>query len=323
MSFFPGSRIRPPVDYISRRRRVRIAVALSLVALAAFLLAIVGAAIDKGPFSSAGGSKPIPKSAILKVWNAKDYDSVLQSTGNSLGSKPIDPFYLVFNGFASFYKSVAMPESDERIALLDNSIISIRKALVSGRKIPVRAQAEYILGKAYYHKGSDYYDLAAEYLEASVNHGYVATDSHEYLGALYAGLHESSKALSHFEKALAAGKSDLLLLSTAKAYADAGETEKSENLLKEIIASGTDALIREKAGLLLGRIFLGRREFARAEELFGAVLSKNPDSADAYYELGLVYLEKGEPVRARAAWRKAVSIDPMHLASRQKLSEKL
>jgi hypothetical protein len=302
---------------------MRIIVVLSLFAILAFILALVGATIDKGPFSSAGGSRPVPKSAVLTEWKAKDYEMVLQSTGNSLGSKPIDPFYLVFNGLASFYKSVAMPESDERTALLDNTVVSIRKALATGGKIPVRAQAEYILGKAYYHKGSDYYDLAAEYLEASVSHGYVANDSHEYLGALYAGLRENSKAIAHFEKALLEGKTDLLLLSTAKAYADAGETAKSETLLQEIIASGTDALIREKAGLLLGVIFLGRREFARAEELFSAVLSKNPDSAEAYYDLGLVYQEKGEPVRARAAWRKAVSIDPMHQASRQKLSEKL
>ncbi len=323
MKFFSGTRIKPPVDYISRRRRMRIAVILSALAILAFALSVVGAAIDRGPFSSAGGSRPVPKSAILNQWKAKDYDTVLQSTGNSLGARPIDPFYLVFNGLASFYKAVAMPESDERTALLDNTVVSIRKALASGRKMPVRAQAEYVLGKAYYHKGSDYYDLAAVYLEASVGHGYVANDSHEYLGALYAGLGQSSKAIGHFEKALEVGKSDLLLLSTAKAYAEAGENGKSEALLQEIISTGTDALIREKAGLLLGNIFRGRREFARAEEFFNAVLSKNPDSADAYYNLGLVYQDKGDPVRARAAWRKAVSIDPMHQASRQKLSEKL
>lgn len=125
MKFFSGTRIKPPVDYISRRRRMRIAVILSALAILAFALSVVGAAIDRGPFSSAGGSRPVPKSAILNQWKAKDYDTVLQSTGNSLGARPIDPFYLVFNGLASFYKAVAMPESDERTALLDNTVVSI------------------------------------------------------------------------------------------------------------------------------------------------------------------------------------------------------
>jgi Flp pilus assembly protein TadD len=36
----------------------------------------------------------------------------------------------------------------------------------------------------------------------------------------------------------------------------------------------------------------------------------NPQESDAYFEMGTIYQQRGEPVKARAAYAKAVEISP-------------
>jgi tetratricopeptide (TPR) repeat protein len=234
----------------------------------------------------------------------------------------MDAFYLSFRGLASFYKGMDLPEGEDRAALVDEAIVSLRKALAVGGGMP-KAQVEYVLGKAYYIKGDSYYDEAVKYLEQSIASGYLASDSREYLALSYVGLGDPAKAVTSFEIALEHSRADLLLIAAAKAYVDAKDPIKAEALLLEAIANGKDDVAKESGRFLLGDIYRARGDLDKAEEQYGLILGKDVASAEAHYRLGLVAQAKGDPVRARAEWRKAVSIDPMHAAARQKLSEKL
>jgi len=118
-------------------------------------------------------------------------------------------------------------------------------------------------------------------------------------------------------------RSDLLLIAAAKAYVDDGLPVKAEALLLEVLANGQDDLAKENGRFVLGDIYKARGDNAKAEEQYVLILDKNPASAEAHFRLGLAYQITGDPIKARAEWRKAVSIDPMHAAARQKLSEKL
>ena len=139
----------------------------------------------------------------------------------------------------------------------------------------------------------------------------------------YAGLGEKEKAVKSFELALEKSRADLLLIAAAAAYADSGDNVKAEALLLEVIAKGKDELAKENGRFALGDIYKMRGDYARAEEQYALILAKDSSSAEAHYRLGLVSQLRGDPIKARAEWRKAVSIDPMHAAARQKLSEKL
>jgi predicted ATP-dependent Lon-type protease len=75
-----------------------------------------------------------------------------------------------------------LPDGEDKSALVDEAIISLRKALASGGQMP-KAQVEYVLGKAYFDKGDSYFDEAVKYLELSIAAGYLAADSREYLGS--------------------------------------------------------------------------------------------------------------------------------------------
>jgi tetratricopeptide (TPR) repeat protein len=236
--------------------------------------------------------------------------------------RPLDAFYLSFRGLASFYKGMDLPEGEERAALVDETVVALRKALASGGRMP-KAQVQYVLGKAYFDKGESYFDEAAKYLELSIASGYLASDSREYLALSYVELGNEAAAVKNFEAALAKSRSELLLIAAAKAYVEAKEPVKAEALLLEVLANGNDDLAKENGRFILGDIYKSRGDIGKAEEQYDAILSKNPASAEAYYRLGLVHQQMGDSIKARADWRKAVSIDPMHAAARQKLSEKL
>ena len=316
-------------SYLAQRRRKRLTWALVVVAVFGVGAGVLVRLQRSGALSAAAASRPVPKKKVLASWEGRKWDEVRADAVASLAAAPLDPFFLGFGGLASFYKAMELPEGEDRAALLDESVSSIRKALVvAGRGVP-RAQLEYVLGKAYYHKGPSYYDESAKYLEASVASGYSAADSREYLALAYAGLGDKEKAVSNFDAALEAadksgrGRSELLLLAAARAKLDSGAPDKAETLLVEAISKGTDELAREKCRFLLGDIYRARGEGARAEGQYALILEKDPESAEAHYRLGLVYQERGDPLRARSEWRKAVSLDPMHAAARQKLAEKL
>ncbi len=307
-----------------RKRLLRVILAVSLVAA-------VGVTAFGVPalYRSVRARNPeIPsEESILAAWNAKDYDGVLSLSGEGLARIPLDPFRLVLSGFASFYRGVGESDGEIRLKYMDDAIFSLRKALTFP-SVPFRSQVDYVLGKAYYQKGPYYMDEAVRFLDAAIQDSETRgepppQDILEYSAVAYSILGEPVRSVAAFEKALARGKTDLLLLAAARAYDLNGQKDKAEISALDALSLTEDSLVREKARFLLGALYLERKDFKLAEEQYNLILEMNPESADAHYHLGLIWQEKGDPVRARAAWRKAVSLDPMHTAARQKLAERI
>jgi len=296
---------------------------LALLSVLALAVGLYFTLDISGPFEEGSRAKPASKDAILKAWSSGDKAAVLEMTRSSIESSPLDPFYLTFRGFAAFYSSSEKSEGEEKAALLDEAVLSLRKALASGKTLPAKPEAEYVLGKAYYAKGEPWYDLAVSYMESALKDGYGGSDGDEYLAALYAGLDRHGEAIVHYEKALSRSRAELLLLAASKSYIAAGDREKAKNLLVEAIASGKDAVALQQARFLLGNLAEEEGDFAGAEAYYQAALDADPQSAEAWYRMGLVYQNRNDPVRARAAWRKAATLDPTHSGARQKLAERL
>jgi Tfp pilus assembly protein PilF len=322
MEFFSRKLENYTGSYLAKRRRRRITVTLVVVASAALLTAIGIRLAKSGAFEKVASGNAVPKAQILSDWSAQKWDLVRSESLSSLNVRPMDTFYLSFRGLASFYKGMDLPEGEDRAALIDEAVVSLRKALSVGGSMP-KAEIEYVLGKAYYIKGDSYYDEAVKYLELSIASGYVASDSREYLALAYVGLGDPAKAVQSFDLALEHNRAELLLVAAAKAYVDAKDPVKAEALLLEALANGKDDVAKENGRFILGDIYRARGDLDKASEQYDLILSKDAASAEAHYRLGLVSQAKGDPIRARAEWRKAVSIDPMHAAARQKLSEKL
>ncbi len=244
-------------SYLAKRRRKRAIIVIALVASAALLSGIGLRLAKSGAFDKINASRPVSKQKIVDEWKLKNWDSVRSDCLTSLASKPLDAFYLCFEGLASFYKGMDLPEGEDRAGLIEEAIASLRKAIATGKRLP-KAQVEYVLGKAYYDKGDSYFDESVKYLELSIEDGYLASDSREYLALAYVSLGDKAKAIKNFELALEKSRADLLLISAAKAYSDAGKSVKAEALLLEVLA-GKDDLAKENSRFILGDIYSGTK----------------------------------------------------------------
>ena len=322
MKSFPRNKETYTGSFLVLRRRRRFLLMLAIV-VSVTLFITLGIRMGKsGILTKMNTGHEVPKQKIISDWEAKKWDDVRTEAVFSLTVQPLDAFYLSFRGLSAYYKGMDLPEGDDRTGFLDEAVMSLRKAITTKMEMP-KAQVEYVLGKAYFAKGEYYFDEAVKYLELSVASGYIGVDTWEYLALAYVGLGEKTQAVKSFELALNWSRTDLLLLSAAKAYLDFGQQIKAEALLLELLASGKDDLAKENGRFMMGDIYKSRANLSKAEEQYSLILLKDPSSSEAHYRIGIIYQIMGNSIKARSEWRKAVALDPMHAESRQKLAEKL
>jgi len=318
--FIPGDRY----SFSSfRRRPQRGPRGFSLVLIIVVVLIVVGG----GLFLIVRGRLPVVFArasvnvTLSQLWNSRQYAAINARAEEILTSRPLDESALVYGGLAFFYQGVAAPTLEAKLPLFDNAIQYLRKALLIA-KAPLTATIDYVLGKAYYQKGKYYLDLAIKYLNRSIEGGYNANDTYEYLGLAYSDLGEYDNGASYFGKALAQNPSDLLNYILAQTYYKAGNLAKSEEYLQRTISraeDSKDSSLEVRGRFLLGRIDTDRKDYAKAEEQYQKILELDSNSADAHFFLGNLYERQDDKIKARAEWRAALRIDPSHNGARLKL----
>ncbi len=267
---------------------------------------------------------------LKSKWKSYDYQAVYDISSAILYEKPFNTTARTYNGYAAFFLAVSQSDLTESLTYLDESINSLRIALQTARFGSV-SQIEYMLGKAYFYKNLQssyhyYADLAVKYLLKAKKDGYKASnpkndDIPELLGLSYASLGMTMESISAFTEALLVRESDILLLSIAEQYHAVGQDTVAEQYLYRISQECKDEQIILKSRILMGNIYLEREEFDDAEREFNFVLEKNENSADALYGLGVVYESRGDLVKARSEWRKALRIQNNHPLALKKMSE--
>lgn len=308
-------------DPYLRKRRIRRIVKVGATLLALALAAVGLVAGARAVTTRLSKGKPT-KAETLALWEAKDYGALLAACDAALALDPLDPFFLVFRGFSAFYEGTASPDADTRSARMDETIFALRKALVD-EDAPLVPQARYVLGKAYYYKGADYYDESLAQLQAAVGEGYAPVDAWEYLALAAQGTGQVQLSLGYYTEAMSRfPESPELKLAAARACFDAGDLAKAESLSLAASSSTDDAYLLERADFILGDVYRATRRWDEAKARYSSIHERNPESADAWYFEGLVLADTGDAIGARAAWRKAISIDPMHAGARQKLAER-
>jgi tetratricopeptide (TPR) repeat protein len=272
---------------------------------------------------------------LTRLWEEGSYENVYGLSGSRLTAKPMDFFLLTLHGFSAYQLAVAQINDYDTQTYIDECIWSLRKALLC-KEGPEDLRIHYVLGKAYFSKGSGYADLAVKYLEAAREGNYPARDLPEYLGLAYASVQDYRKSVAAFSLALepipagfseeenpapeSGTPSDLLLLSIARSYLELGELDTAKAYLIRCVETSRDSNNMVSARLLLGDIFGKSGDNAGAEAQYLAILETSGENAEAHFQLGELYAAGGDPVRARAEWRRAVGIDPAHGLARTRLN---
>jgi len=255
---------------------------------------------------------------VLELWKNGSYDEIIANGKEQLKAVPMDVGTLVFSGFAYFHKGVSEVTVEKKLPLINQSIISLRKALLLP-DVPLIPQIHYILGKAYFHKGKFYSELAILHLQEAERLGYSATDINEYLGLSYSLVARYSEASQEFLKAVEKSPSDLLLWTLGETYFQMQQMDDAISYLHKAINKTKDRGLEQRCRFLLGDIYTKQKEFDGAQTEYNTILSKNENSADAHYYLGEIENLKGNKDAARAEWRKAFKIDPLHFNANQRL----
>ena len=262
--------------------------------------------------------------SLTKSWQEYDYEKVYDISRQILESKPFNNTALTYHGYASFYLAVSQIDTSLSQSFLDEAINSIRLALYNANKqlIP---QLQYMLGKSYFYKNtitSYYYaDLAIKYLTLAKENGYEADDIPEYMGLSYAALGKPMESISSFTEALLIRESDSLLLSIAEQYYKIGQTAAAKQYLYRIKKDSTDDSLILRSMNLLASIYIDEKNYSDAKIELNYILEKSPNSADAYYGMGIIYEKQGDLVKARAEWRKALKLQINHQGALNKLAQ--
>lgn len=254
---------------------------------------------------------------LKELWEKGSYEEILAITGHDLLSDPLDPVKLVFAGFSSFHTGLAQVVVEEKLKYMDESIRNLRKALLLPQT-PLIPQIHYILAKAYLYKGKYYSDLCIQHMNKALELGYVADDSYEYLGLAYSQIGKYSLSNENFLKALEVNQSDLLLWTLGHTNFQLQKYKESIDYLSQAIAKTQDRSLELKTRFLLAEVYTKIQDYISAEKEYNAILERNSNSADAYYYLGELYLAQGDYVKARAHWRRAIIIDPLHFNADQR-----
>jgi len=282
--------------------------------------AVLVAGVVTGILFYRNSAKSIPSmSAIYADWGASRYIDVYDKTKLVLSRRPLDGEALALRGFAAYYLYSAQNDTSEAQGYLSESIVSLRNAwyrVAPGEK----AKIAYILGKSYFHRGFYYADLAMKYLQFARDGGVTYPDLPEFIGLTADVLGKNEMAIASFTEALSGKPSDLLLFTLSRSYQKAGNVDKAKQYLSETIRVSGDELLQNKCRYEIGMILIAEGKVDEAESEFNTILEKEPNSADAQYGLGVVCETRGDLVKARAAWRRALRINPVHAGARQKMN---
>jgi len=255
---------------------------------------------------------------LVRLWNLQDYSAILSLTSETLEKNPMDPYSLLFSGFAGYHKAVSQISAEEVNFFLNSSIIHLRKALII-EDIPKKEIIYYILGKAYLLKGRYYADLAVFYLNEALSLGYENADTYEFLGEAYSYLGDFEKSIVHYEKALDMFQSDRLYLKIAEDCFRNGLYNKSAEYYKILISETRDESLKKKGLFQLGKLYYDIKNLKMARDTFSELTELDPTVAEAHFLLGETYHMLGEPAEARSEWLRTVRIDPEHRGARLRL----
>ncbi len=173
---------------------------------------------------------------------------------------------------------------------------------------------------ALFYESAKKYDLAEKtYLQAVEAAPKQDVTPLMNLGAYYARMKSSEKALDALQKAAEIKPEDLnIQVSIAQLQLDFNQTKEAEATVDKV-------LNKEKgnvgANFLKGRLYFARKDYANGIERFGLVVRESPKNAGAHYFRALCYLGKDEKNLAQQDLLKAVEMNPRLFEARLILAE--
>lgn len=256
--------------------------------------------------------------SISMLWENGSYAEVSSLAETKLLEHPMDREALLFAGYSRFFLAISRLSAEERTSDLDASIKHLRLLIARGG-IPHPEKINYILGKAYLLKGTYWADLAIYYLQLSLDEGYLAEDSFEFMGKAYSQLGEFENALYWYQKAAENHPTDRLLLTLGEEAFQLGLYDEAADYYWQSINGTRDESLKKRGLSQLGQLYYDVENYLMARGVLESLVSMEPGNQNYQFLLGETYHELGLDREARVAWHAVARINPRHVGALHRL----
>lgn len=239
-------------------------------------------------------------------------------------------------------------QAEARAAFLDAAgvIDRMRPELFERRPIFgfIAGLVDYTLGR---------YEKAEEHLEPFLRAHPASAPARKILGSIALARNDPGTAVTELELALRSAPDDYRLLSLlGQAYLRMGHAERATALLEqanrlgagdsdvrfnlamsryqagevEHAVDGLAAILEDdrehiQAGVVLTSVYIEQREFAKAVQVAGGLVARNPGDQALHNLLGSAEAGLGRTDAARVSFEKALALDPAYLPGRLNLAK--
>jgi len=276
--------------------------------------------------------RKIPELAIQNYQQAKTIDPNDLDTRMALG----DAYYNghLYNDALGEYKAVVEADSDYAEGYMklgnlyylasfndpprDLEAITVLETLL--RKDPTNLPGKALLAQAYFRKGGvEGRAKAKQLLDEIEATGHFPPEAWRTRGVIQYDSGEFQNAINSFNRATKLETIDLFrkadayrrvggaatdTLVKAALYDSAGFTYRS------IIAADSTTADAKKAQFEIGRLLYQRKKYPEAIAELSRTIAVDPNSAEAYYLMGLSYRAMGDDANGMTNLKKAVGLDP-------------
>jgi tetratricopeptide (TPR) repeat protein len=154
------------------------------------------------------------------------------------------------------------------------------------------------------------FDRALEAAESAVAIDGTVADAHLTLGRIHQGLGHVDKAIAAFNEVLRLSPTSVpAQLELSRAYLRGGRSQEALQLAQSVLAKQPR---NPEALLLQSRALLQAGNVSAAERPTSALMRDHPEVAAVHLQVGDLQRQKKDNVAARAAYERALAIDPLN-----------
>ncbi len=310
-------------DYEKEKKKKKIrVVSISIFAVALIIFLLLAFVFNVFNFIPEKKVKEITDLDYL--WSQKNYKKLIDLTEEEIKNNPYDTKSLIYNGFSNYYLGISISDFGIQSTHLEKAIESLKKVRIIEKK-DLTGKIDFILAKIYYIKGRYYLDESIYYFKSSLDLGYKSNpnDIFLFLGLSYSELGLYDDSLKWFKKVR--GNQDVSDLVISVTHFRQKEYSKAEKRLSELLVNSKSEDFKTSCKFWIGKIYIEQNKYDEAINIYKDIIAEknknNSDSADAHYNLGLIYSKKNDVIKARSEWRKALRINPSHYGAINELEE--
>jgi len=176
---------------------------------------------------------------------------------------------------------------------------------------PDKAEAYYCLGKLYYNTGK--YEKAILETKSALN---IKEDSDTYdqLGDIYLQIGNNSLALDNYKKSLQLQDTIFIRDKIANLLISIEEYEEAITFLNESIKKHQNTSDFKYLGYMLksnlGMALIKKEDYSAAIKQFKEIIEESPDDSYAHFQIAYCYSKQGNDDEAEKWYLKTIDIDP-------------